>query len=205
MRTRREHYYEFGPFRLEPEECRLLRDGLLVPLTPKAFAMLLVLVSRSGSLVEKEFLMQELWPNAFVEEGNLPFTISVIRKALGEGARTAGYIETVPKRGYRFTAPVREVHAESQVKSLAVLPFANLGADEGSQYLADGMQDALIAELAQIGSLRVISRTSSMQCRSATRPLAAFARASQLDVVVEGSVPARREPRPHQRSIDRRA
>src|SRR4030095_497749 len=116
MRTQTEHYYLFGPFRLDPEECRLQRDGLLVPLTPKAFAMLLVLVSHSGSLVEKEFLMRELWPDAFVEEGNLTFTIALIRKALGESARTGRYIETVPKRGYRFTAPVREVHAESQVK-----------------------------------------------------------------------------------------
>jgi TolB-like protein/Flp pilus assembly protein TadD len=188
MRTRREHYYEFGPFRLEPEESRLQRDGLLVALTPKALAMLLVLVRNSGSLVEKEFLMQELWPDAFVEEANLTFTISVIRKALGETARTASYIETVPKRGYRFTAPIREVRAEHQVTSLAVLPFVNLSPVEGSQYFADGIQDALLAELAQIGSLRVISRTSSMQQRSAARPLPAFARALQLDVVVEGSV-----------------
>ena len=83
MRTRREHFYVFGPFRLEPEEGRLCRDGLLVPLTPKAFAMLLVLVGHSGSLVEKEFLMQQLWPDAFVEEGNLTFTMSVLRQALG--------------------------------------------------------------------------------------------------------------------------
>lgn len=107
--------------------------------------------------------MQELWPDAFVEEANLTFTISVIRKALGESARTARCIETVPKRGYRFTAAVREVHAEHHVKSLAVLPFVNVSEGEGSQYFADGMQNALIAELAQIGSLRVISRTSSMQ------------------------------------------
>jgi len=188
MRTQREHHYAFGPFRLEPEECRLQRDGLLVPLTPKAFAMLLVLVRNSGSLVDKEFLMQELWPDAFVEEANLTFTMSVIRKALGESARTASYIETVPKRGYRFTAPVREVRAERQVKSLAVLPFVNLSPGEESQYFADGMQDALIAELAQIGSLRVISKTSSLHHRSGARPLPAFARALQLDVVVEGSV-----------------
>jgi TolB-like protein/Flp pilus assembly protein TadD len=188
MRTQREHYYVFGHFRLEPAECRLERDGLLLPLTPKAFAMLLVLVRNSGRLVEKEFLMQEIWPDAFVEESNLTFTISVIRKALGERARTGSYIETVPKRGYRFAAPVREVRAEHQVKSLAVLPFVNLSSDEGSQYVADGMQDALIAEFARIGSLRVISRTSSMQYRSAARPLPAFARALQLDVVVEGSV-----------------
>ena len=193
MRTRREHYYVFGPFRLEPDEGRLQRDGLLVPLTPKAFAMLLVLVGHSGRLVEKEFLMQELWPDAFVEEANLTFTISVLRKALGDSARTARYIETVPKRGYRFIAPVRGVHAESPVKSIAVLRFVSLGSAEGSEYLADGIQEALIDELAQNGSLRVISRTSSMQYDAATRPLAAFARALQLDVVVEGSVLLQRD------------
>ena len=193
MRTQREHYYVFGPFRLEPEESRLQRDGLLVPLTPKAFAMLLVLVRNSGSLVEKEFLMQELWPDAFVEEANLTFTISVIRKALGESARTGSYIETIPKRGYRFTAGVQEVCAEHQVKSLAVLPFVNLSPSEGSQYFANGVQDALIAELAQIGSLRVISRTSSLRQGTAARPLGAFARALQLDVVVEGSVLVERD------------
>jgi TolB-like protein/Flp pilus assembly protein TadD len=188
MRTQKEHYYLFGPFRLDEAECRLLRDGLSVPLTPKAFSMLLVLVRNSGRLVEKDFLMQELWPDAFVEEANLTFSISVIRKALGESAHTACYIETVPKRGYRFIASVREVHAENHVKSLAVLPFVNLGQPEGSEYFADGIQEALISELAQLGSLRVISRTSCMQYKSATCPLPAFARALQLDVVIEGSV-----------------
>ena len=187
MRTQREHYYAFGPFRLEPEECRLLRDGLLVPLTPKAFAMLLLMVRKSGSLVEKEFLMQALWPDAFVEEANLTFTMSVIRKALGESARTASYIATVPKRGYRFIASVREIQAEHQVKSLAVLPFVSLSGGEANQYFADGLQDALIADLAQVGSLRVISRTSA-QYTSAAQPLQSLARALQLDVAVEGSV-----------------
>jgi DNA-binding winged helix-turn-helix (wHTH) protein len=106
MRTQREHYYVFGPFRLEPQECRLQRDELLVPLTPKAFAMLLVLVRNSGSLVEKEFLMQELWPDAFVEEANLTFTMSVIRKALGESAR-CGESTWLPRRFHREHAQGR--------------------------------------------------------------------------------------------------
>jgi TolB-like protein/Tfp pilus assembly protein PilF len=160
---------------------------LLVPLTPKAFAMLLLMVRNSGSLVEKEFLMQALWPDTFVEEANLTFTMSMIRKALGESARTGSYIATVAKRGYRFTASVREVEAEHQVKSVAVLPFVSLSGGEANQYFADGLQDALIADLAQLGSLRVISRTSA-QWTSAARPLQAFARALQLDVAVEGSV-----------------
>ena len=188
MRTRREHYYTFGPFRLEPDECRLLCDGLQIPLTPKAFAMLLLLVRNSGRLVDKEFLMNELWPDAFVEESNLTFSISVLRKALRQTAQTASYIETVPKRGYRFIAAVREVHTENDVKSLAVLPFVNLSSGEDGEYFADGLHDALISELARIASLRVISRTSSVQYKSATWTVPAFARALQLDVVVEGSV-----------------
>jgi DNA-binding winged helix-turn-helix (wHTH) protein len=203
MRTRTEHYYAFGPFRLEPQESRLLNDGLQVPLTPKAFAMLLVLVRNSGKLVEKEFLMRELWPDAFVEESNLTFSMSVIRKALGDHAQTAGYIETVPKRGYRFIAPVREVQTERDVKSLAVLPFASASAGEESEHFAEGVQEALISELAQISSLRVISRASSMQYKNGW-PLPAYARALQLDVVVEGSV-ALEGDRAHQCSIDRRA
>jgi DNA-binding winged helix-turn-helix (wHTH) protein len=106
MRTQREHYYLFGHFRLEPEEGRLLRDGLLVPLTPKAFAMLLVLVRNSGQLVEKEFLMQELWPDAFVEEANLTFTISVIRRAREPPAasRPCQSVDTGSRRPFgRFT------------------------------------------------------------------------------------------------------
>jgi DNA-binding winged helix-turn-helix (wHTH) protein len=73
--------YVFGPFRLEPEQRRLLRDGLVVPLTPKVFDTLVALVRNRGSLVAKQSLMRELWPNAFVEDGNLTFNISVLRKA----------------------------------------------------------------------------------------------------------------------------
>lgn len=97
--------YEFGPFRLELSEHQLLRDGRPVPLTPKAFELLRVLVQHAGHLVEKDTLLKEVWPANFVEEGALNRTISVIRKQLGE--RTGRkYIETVPKCGYRFVAPV---------------------------------------------------------------------------------------------------
>ena len=187
MRTRSEHYYLFGPFRLDPEESRLQRDGLIVPLTPKAFAMLLMLVRHQGALVEKESFMQELWPDQFVEEGNLTFNISLIRKALGESAQTASYIETVPKRGYRFTAPVREIQTSSPLKSIAVLPFVIVNSQEASEYFADGLQEGLISELAKIRSLRVISRSSSNQLQT-SRSLAAVARSLHLDILVEGSV-----------------
>lgn len=96
--------YEFGSFRLDPAERKLLRDGEPVPLTPKAFETLLLLVERGGRLVEKDELMRALWPDASVEESNLTNSIYALRKALGGGQ---GYIETVPKHGYRFIAEVR--------------------------------------------------------------------------------------------------
>jgi len=106
------HLYEFGHFRLDTAERLLLRDQSPVPLTPKVFETLLALVERSGQLVEKDELIREVWPDAFVEESNLTQNISVLRRALGEHANGQRYIETVPKRGYRFVASVREVRDE---------------------------------------------------------------------------------------------
>jgi DNA-binding winged helix-turn-helix (wHTH) protein/TolB-like protein len=106
MRQSTQHHYEFGPFQLETTERRLLRDGQPVALTAKVFDILLLLVQNHGHLLEKKELMQAVWPDSFVEEGNLTRSISTLRKALGEGE--GEYIETVPKRGYRFVADVRE-------------------------------------------------------------------------------------------------
>ena len=105
--------YEFGPFRLDPAEHLLLRDGHPVSLTSKVFDILKVLVENSGHLLEKEELMQAVWPDSFVEEGNLNRNISTLRKILGEGLNGREYIETVPKRGYRFVASVRQVQKEA--------------------------------------------------------------------------------------------
>jgi TolB-like protein/DNA-binding winged helix-turn-helix (wHTH) protein/Flp pilus assembly protein TadD len=98
--------YEFGPFRLEPAERKLFRGSEVVVLTPKAFDMLVLLVRHSDHLLEKEELMRVLWPDSFVEEGNLSNNIFLLRKALGEDPL---YIETVPKRGYRFVGTVRQL------------------------------------------------------------------------------------------------
>jgi Tol biopolymer transport system component/DNA-binding winged helix-turn-helix (wHTH) protein len=104
--------YEFGSFRLDPDERLLLRDGKPVQLTPKVFDLLLLLVENKGRLLEKEDLMRSLWQDSFVEEGNLSFNVSILRKALGENSKKRQYIETVSKRGYRFIANVKIVEQE---------------------------------------------------------------------------------------------
>lgn len=109
MPKRSRHFYEFGSFRLDPEKHRLWRDGDLVHLSPKAVDALIVLVQNAGKLLERETLMQEVWSNTFVEDANLTVAISHLRKALGQNAETAEYIETIPRVGYRFVAEVREV------------------------------------------------------------------------------------------------
>lgn len=107
MSTRPGNFYEFGAFRLEPAERLLLRDGAPVPVPPKAFAILVVLVERCGRVVGKEDLMRVAWPETFVEENNLTQCIFLLRRALSENGNGHSLIETVPKLGYRFLGPLR--------------------------------------------------------------------------------------------------
>ncbi len=100
----------FGPFELDVEELTLLRDGRSVPLPPKAMIILAALVESHGKLVEREELMRRAWPNVFVEDGNLSVNVFALRKALAEGLNGTSPIETIPKRGYRFTAEVEAKH-----------------------------------------------------------------------------------------------
>src|SRR6516164_7764066 len=129
MSLRAGQFYDFPPFRLDPTERVLLRDGKAVSLTPKALSVLLAMVQHHGHVVTKESLLKEVWPDTFVEEGNLAFNVSLLRRALGEAPNCVSYIETIPKRGYRFTAPVEVVQHNSPTPalndSLAIQPAAH--------------------------------------------------------------------------------
>ena len=258
------HIYEFGPFQLVPEERQLLRDNQPVPLTPKSFDLLVVLVENSGHLIEKGELLKRIWPDSFVEEANLSVNVSALRRALGEGPNEHQYVETVPRRGYRFVAGVkerwdngtessiRELTEEDddsglvadgarqtsppppaaasrprvsfrrwplvlvglllisalllglnagglrarllgkgnpvRIQSLAVLPLENLSGDTSQDYFADGMTEALITDLAKIGALRVMSRSSVVQYKGAHKPLREIGRELNVDAVLTGSV-----------------
>jgi adenylate cyclase len=153
--------YEFGPFLVNERERTLRRNGELVPLTPKVFDILLVLVQNSGRVLTKNEMMNFVWPDTAVEESNLARNVSTLRKALGDGPDEHGYIETIPWRGYRFIAKVRQSSDErAAIDSLAVLPFLNEISDSATDYLADGMTESLINKLSRVANLRVMSRNS---------------------------------------------
>src|SRR5215217_671429 len=113
MNSEKPHFYEFGPFRLDPFAPFLWREGQPASLTPKALETLVVLVRHCGHVVSREELIEAVWPNVAVEENNLSVNISFLRKALGETPEGKNHIETVPRRGYRFVVPVRIVPIES--------------------------------------------------------------------------------------------
>ena len=255
--------YEFGSFQLDPAERLLLCEGRPVPMTPKAFDMLVALVARSGHLVEKEELMKAVWPDSFVEEGNLCVTVSLLRKALNVHREGHKYIETVSKRGYRFVAGVKQTRqdtpsplpnghneapaviepgSEAQiplrsrleaasasvaktqsrilltlaaaaavagtfffsrmvpiragtisqgaeaaaVRSLAVLPFQNLGAND--EYMGLAMADALTTRLGNTGKI-VMRPTSAIQkYASAPQDPQAAGREQGVDAVLGGRI-----------------
>ncbi len=182
--NRDSHYvYEFGPFRLNPPERLLLRGAMVVPLTPKVFDTLVVLVKNSGHVVSKDELMREIWPDTNVEEANLTQNVSILRKMLDGREQQKSYIETIPKLGYRFIADARKmaVHASNieaeqheaspltqetanernqALHSLAVLPFANASADPNAEYLSDGITESIINSLSQLPPLRVMARSA---------------------------------------------
>lgn len=116
-------FYDFDGFRVDPVRRRLVRDGEVVAITPKAFSILLILIENRGEVVEKEDIIQKVWPDTFVTEANLTQNVSSLRKALGERANDARYIVTVPGRGYTFVADVDETPRDATGEiSLSMLP-----------------------------------------------------------------------------------
>jgi DNA-binding winged helix-turn-helix (wHTH) protein/tetratricopeptide (TPR) repeat protein len=177
-------YYEFGPYRLEVAQRVLTRTGETIALTPKATEILILLVTNAGQLVEKDELLKEVWPDSFVEDSNLTQNIFQLRRTLGDERAEPKYIETVARRGYRFIANVRTVHAGAggsvadsengldgdgavlPPRTVAVLPFVNATGDAGVEYLADGLTDNFVNNLARVSKLRVMSRSAVFRYKS---------------------------------------
>ncbi len=125
MSLETKRFYDFADFRVDPDERVLLRDGVPLPLTPKAFHMLLVLVENHGRIVEKEKLMTEIWADSFVEEGSLSVNARKLRQALDDNASEPRFIETIPRRGYRFIFPIETDKNESKTALENAVALAN--------------------------------------------------------------------------------
>jgi len=238
---------KFGLFEADFEAGELRKSGMRQKLAGQPFQVLQVLLEHPREIVTREELQQRIWPqDTFVDyDLALRKAIARLREVLGDSADSPRFIETIPRRGYRFIAPlnangdarpVTALPAEvalpetrrsgrslqigivlglgvaalllvllgflptklwwrrsvtsgaPQIRSLAVLPLQNLSADPSQEYFSDGMTDALITDLAQIGSLKVISRTSSMQYKQTKKSLPEIARELNVDGIVEGTV-----------------
>jgi DNA-binding winged helix-turn-helix (wHTH) protein/tetratricopeptide (TPR) repeat protein len=200
--------YEFGPYRLETESRRLLRSGEPISLTPKAFDTLLALVERRNRVVEKAELMNIVWPDSFVEEANLSQTIFVLRKTLGDDTNGRPFIDTAPRRGYRFAAEViddREAAARLPTQTarepvasgsrhtpaltrLIALPLRTLRADPETDFLAFSIPDAITGSLTGLDSLVVRSSLVAAGYADRVPDLKALATGADVDLVLAGTL-----------------
>jgi len=189
--------YEFGPFSVLFDERRLLFDGKQIPLTPKAFDTLLILIQHSGQVLEKKEIMDQIWPDTFVEEATLAQNIFTLRKALGEKATGVQYIETIPKRGYRFTADVKKSYRELPkpqaatppgLSSIAILPFDSLLTGSSDEYLGLGMADALITKLGNIKQIVVRPTRAVRKYTVSDSDPIAIGKELSVDLVLTGNI-----------------
>jgi TolB-like protein/DNA-binding winged helix-turn-helix (wHTH) protein/Flp pilus assembly protein TadD len=142
MSRQQRHLYEFGPFSLDMTDRFLLRDGQPVSLPPKALETLIVLVQHQGRLVEKDELMKTLWPDSYVEEANLNHHVWALRKMLGETSGGHRYIETVPRRGYRFVAGVTELPDDDDQLVVEKHSFSRIVTEEAEEKETGGIGDS---------------------------------------------------------------
>lgn len=189
--------YAFGPFRMDLAERLLTRGGAHLPLPPKAFDLLALLVRDGGHLIEKDRIMQALWPETFVEEANLANLIGLLRKTFGDSSGNPRYIQTIPKRGYRFIAAVLETEpapaprAEEPASAairIIVLPFQTEASAGDADYLVYGLPEALSATLSELNLFTVRSTQLAKQFDSASWNPKSLAAEADVDVILAGTV-----------------
>jgi TolB-like protein len=190
--------YEFGPFRLETDADTLFRGAEPVALGGRAVALLRLLLEKAGKPVAKDALMEAAWPGLAIEESNLTVQIAALRRTFAAVEGGSTWIETLPRRGYRYVGPPAATlpddsrqtwlpSASSDKPSIAVLPFANLSGDSAQDYFSDGITEDVIAELSRFRSLFVVARHSSFAYRASSSDIREVGRQLGVRYVVEGS------------------
>src|SRR5215467_1314050 len=174
----------FGAFQVDLEGRRLLKKGTQIPLREQSFQVLAALMERPGEIVTREELRRRLWSSdTFVDfEVALNSAVSRLRDALGDSADSPNFIETIPKRGYRFVVPIAKRPA------VAVMPFVNQTPDAKDEYLSDGLTDELIRVLSRIEGLRVTARRVVFRFKGQPRDARQAGRELGVEAVLEGSV-----------------
>jgi TolB-like protein len=183
--------YRFGEVEVDVQGFRLLKGGRQVPVEPKALNLLIFLIENPHRLVERQKLIDAVWGDAFVTDHVLNRAIGLLRKLLDDDPKQPHYIETVPTLGYRFIADVaRDASAgiRPRAASVAVLPFVNLSADPENEFFADGITEDVIAHLAKIRSLKVISRSSVIAFKKRDRNLREISEKLGAATLLDGSV-----------------
>jgi len=188
----------FGTFEIDLESRELRKQGIRMRLEEKPFLILAELLEHAGRVVTRKTLQEKLWPNTHVRyDQNLNTAVNKLREMLSDSAQSPRFIETLPRLGYRFVAPVARgernavpIAIPATQKMLAVLPFENLGEALGREYFADGLTEELIAHLGQINPKRfgVIARTSAVQYKNTKKSISEIAVELKVGFVLEGSV-----------------
>src|SRR5215475_1833195 len=192
--------FAFGPFVLDTQRGKLLREGRPVSVSSKGLRLLEAFLASSGRILTKTELMQEAWGDAAIEESNLSVQIAALRKQLGPTPAGGEWIATVPRVGYRFvglpvhgltgagdaskTSPTERQHRPS----IAVLPFANLSGEKEQEYLADGITEDIITALTRFRWLFVIARNSSFAYKHKSLGAKQIAQELGVEYLIEGSV-----------------
>ncbi|RUT96462.1 transcriptional regulator, partial [Mesorhizobium sp. USDA-HM6] len=194
--------YQFGPFRLDPEVGILFHGVEPTMLGQRAVALLRLLIENAGVPVSKDALIEAGWGGLAVADNNLTVQIAALRRVLADAANAEGWIETLPRRGYRYVGPTVATNARvastaaraasapilPEKPSIAVLPFSNLSGDPEQEYFADGMVDDIITGLARVKWLFVIARNSTLAYKGRAMDVKQVGRELGVRYVLEGSV-----------------
>jgi DNA-binding winged helix-turn-helix (wHTH) protein len=191
------NFYEFDSFQIDVRRRLLLHEGRPVRVTPKAFDILLGLVQSGGRVISKDEMMTTIWPNCFVEEGNLAQNIFLLRRVLGERKNEHKYIITIPGVGYRFAPYVREsavnpairkvaTGADQKITRIAVLPLKSISQNEMDPSFGIGMADALITKLCNLKFVKVIPTSAVLRLVEPSQTSWLAASDLEIDALLDG-------------------